>query len=90
MRTQWPSVPCRSSFVDELRDLYHAEKQLTKALPKMAKAASDEQLREAFTQHLEETRNQIERLEEVFDSSMSRSAASAARRWKASLKKAVR
>jgi len=54
-------------FVEELRDLYHAEKQLTKALPKMAKAASDEQLREAFTQHLEETRNQVERLEEVFE-----------------------
>src|SRR3954464_11149359 len=54
-------------FVEELRDLYHAEKQLTRALPRMAKAASSEELRNAFTQHLEETRNQIERLEEVFE-----------------------
>ncbi|HUE89193.1 MAG TPA: ferritin-like domain-containing protein [Vicinamibacterales bacterium] len=54
-------------LVDEIRDLYHAEKQLTKALPKMAKAASHEDLREAFEMHLEETREQVTRLEEVFD-----------------------
>ncbi|HXG89212.1 MAG TPA: ferritin-like domain-containing protein [Vicinamibacterales bacterium] len=53
-------------LVDEIKDLYHAEKQLTKALPKMAKAASHEDLREAFKSHLEETRGQIGRLEEVF------------------------
>lgn len=53
-------------LVDEIKDLYHAEKQLTKALPKMAKAASHEDLREAFEVHLEETREQITRLEEVF------------------------
>ena len=55
-------------FQDELRDVYDAEKRILKALPKMAKAASDEQLRDAFTQHLEETRGQIERLEQVFAS----------------------
>ncbi len=54
------------AFVDELRDTYDAEKQLTKALPKMAKAAGSAELRAAFESHLEETRVQIERLEEVF------------------------
>ena len=54
-------------LVDEIKDLYHAEKQLTKALPKMAKAATHEDLREAFEMHLEETREQITRLEEVFE-----------------------
>jgi ferritin-like metal-binding protein YciE len=53
-------------LVDELRDLHHAEKQLTKALPKMAKAASHDDLREAFETHLEETREHVTRLEEVF------------------------
>lgn len=55
-------------LVDELKDLYHAEKQLTKALPKLAKAATNEDLREAFEMHLEETNEQINRLEEVFAS----------------------
>jgi ferritin-like metal-binding protein YciE len=54
-------------LVDEIKDLYHAEKQLTKALPKMAKAATHEDLREAFEMHLEETQEQITRLEEVFE-----------------------
>lgn len=54
------------AFLDELRDTYDAEKQLTKALPKMAKAAGSAELRAAFESHLEETRGQIERLEEVF------------------------
>lgn len=54
-------------MLDEIRDLYHAEKQLTKALPKMAKAATNEDLREAFEMHLEETQEQITRLEEVFE-----------------------
>jgi ferritin-like metal-binding protein YciE len=53
-------------LVDEIKDLYHAEKQLTKALPKLAKAATHEDLREAFTSHLEETREHITRLEECF------------------------
>lgn len=54
-------------FIDELRDTYDAERQLTKALPKMAKAATSPELKEAFTHHLEETRGQIERLEKVFE-----------------------
>jgi ferritin-like metal-binding protein YciE len=53
-------------FLDEIRDLYDAEKQLTKALPKMAKAASSGDLREAFENHLTETQNQVRRLEEIF------------------------
>lgn len=53
-------------LVEELRDILHAEKQLTKALPKMAKAARFDQLRELFEQHLVETENQIERLQECF------------------------
>lgn len=50
----------------ELKDVYSAEKQLTKALPKMAKAAMNEELKEAFETHLEETEGQIERLEKIF------------------------
>ena len=56
------------AFIDELRDTYDAEKQITKALPKMVKAASSPELRAAFEAHLEETREQVERLEEVFSS----------------------
>ena len=56
------------AFIDELRDVYHAEKQITKALPKMIKAASSDELRQAFETHLEETKTQISRLEEVFAS----------------------
>ncbi|HYB96230.1 MAG TPA: ferritin-like domain-containing protein [Vicinamibacterales bacterium] len=57
----------REALVDEIRDLYNAEKQLTKALPKMAKGATSEELREAFESHLEETEGQITRLERVFE-----------------------
>ena len=53
------------AFLDELRDAYDAEKQLTKALPKMAKAAASSVLRDAFESHLEETRGHVERLEHV-------------------------
>ena len=56
------------AFLDELRDSYDAEKQLTKALTKLAKAASNPKLRQAFESHLEETQGHIERLEEVFES----------------------
>ncbi len=52
-------------FLDELKDLYNAESQLVKALPKMAKTASSEQLKEAFTSHLEETRGHVNRLEQI-------------------------
>jgi ferritin-like metal-binding protein YciE len=58
----------RDLLIDELSDLYSAEKQLVKALPKMAKAASTPELKEAFQAHLEETRGQVERLDAVFAS----------------------
>jgi ferritin-like metal-binding protein YciE len=57
----------RETFVTELADLYDAEKQLLKALPKMAKAASEEELKEAFQSHLEETQQHVQRLEQVFE-----------------------
>ena len=56
------------AFIDEIRDAYDAEKQLIKALPKMAKAATSPELRAAFESHLEETRGQVTRLEKVFES----------------------
>jgi ferritin-like metal-binding protein YciE len=56
------------AFIEELRDAYDAEKQLIKALPKMAKAAASTDLRTAFETHLEETRGHVERLEQVFES----------------------
>jgi ferritin-like metal-binding protein YciE len=54
-------------LVEQLRDLLSAEKQITKALPKMAKAASTEELRAAFEEHLTQTQGQIARLEEAFE-----------------------
>ena len=54
-------------FLEELKDLYSAEHQITKALPKMAKAASTEQLRQAFENHLEETKGHVNRLEQIFE-----------------------
>jgi ferritin-like metal-binding protein YciE len=54
-------------FVDELKDLYSAEKQITKALPKMAKAANTAELRQAFESHLQETLGQVQRLEQIFE-----------------------
>lgn len=56
------------AFIDELRDSYDAEKQLTKALAKLAKAASNPKLRQAFESHLQETEGHVERLEQVFES----------------------
>ncbi|HLK17852.1 MAG TPA: ferritin-like domain-containing protein [Bryobacteraceae bacterium] len=57
----------RELLLEEIADLYDAEKQLVKALPKMAKASSNEQLREAFESHLEQTRGHVQRLEQVFE-----------------------
>ncbi len=53
-------------FVDEIKDIYWAEKHLTKALPKMQKAATSEELRDAFETHLTQTEEHVARLEEVF------------------------
>lgn len=54
-------------FIHELSDIYSAEKQLTRALPKMARAASEAKLAEAFTAHLEETRGQVERIDKIVE-----------------------
>jgi ferritin-like metal-binding protein YciE len=72
-----PNIPLRGApmaldslrdlLIDELKDLYSAENQLLKALPKMAKAASHEDLKDAFTEHLEVTRGQVTRLDEIFE-----------------------
>jgi ferritin-like metal-binding protein YciE len=70
----WPSTKDRSMkleslrdlLVSQLQDLYDAEHQITKALPKMAKAATSPELKSAFQKHLKETETQIERLDEVF------------------------
>src|SRR5690349_10482309 len=54
-------------YVHELKDIYSAEKQITKALPKMIKAASSDQLRSAFEEHLQQTEGQIQRLDQIFE-----------------------
>jgi len=61
-----PDEGLKELYVDELKDLYSAENQLVKALPKMAKAASSDELREGFEKHLEQTRGHIQRLEKIF------------------------
>jgi ferritin-like metal-binding protein YciE len=57
----------RDALVDEIKDLYNAEKQIVKALPKMIKAATSDELTDALESHLEETQNQVTRLERVFE-----------------------
>jgi ferritin-like metal-binding protein YciE len=57
----------RKLYVDELKDLYSAEKQILQALPKMAKKATNAQLKKGFETHLEETRGQVERLDRIFE-----------------------
>lgn len=57
----------RKLYVEELRDVYSAENQLVKALPKMARGASSDELKRAFEDHLEQTKGHVERLEEIFN-----------------------
>jgi len=57
----------RDVLIEEMKDLYDAEKQLVKALPKMAKAAGNDELRTAFESHLEETKGHVQRLEQAFE-----------------------
>lgn len=57
----------RKLYINELRDLYSAENQLLKALPKMAKGASTDELKQAFEKHLQETEGHVERLETIFE-----------------------
>jgi ferritin-like metal-binding protein YciE len=68
MKNMADSGTLHDAFLDELKDSYDAEKQLTKALPKLAKAASAPKLRAAFESHLKETEGHIKRLEQVFSS----------------------
>src|ERR1700738_4882573 len=53
-------------YIDELKDIYNAETQLVKALPKMAKAATSQELRQGFEEHLEQTKGHVQRLEQIF------------------------
>ena len=57
----------RELYIEELKDLYSAETQITKALPKLAETATNSALRQAFEHHLEETRNHVARLEQIFE-----------------------
>jgi len=62
-----PNESVRQLYIDELRDLYNAETQLVKALPKMAKASSNAELRRAFEEHLRQTSEHVSRLEQIFE-----------------------
>jgi ferritin-like metal-binding protein YciE len=68
-KQEWvmPDKGIRELYIDELKDLYNAENQLVKALPKMAKAASSPELRGGFEEHLEQTKGHVERLEQIFE-----------------------
>ena len=61
-----PDQGLKELYIDELKDLYSAENQLVKALPKMAKAASSDELREGFEKHLQQTKGHVQRLEKIF------------------------
>ena len=63
-----PNSKLKELFVEQLQDIYWAEKKLVKTLPVMAKAATSSQLKDVFTSHLEETKNHLTRLEQVFES----------------------
>ena len=61
-----PEQGLKELYIDELKDLYNAENQLVKALPKIAKAASSDELRQEFEEHLEQTKGHVQRLEKIF------------------------
>src|SRR2546429_2968025 len=63
-----PNDNLKKLYVDELKDLFSAENQLLKALPKMAKAASSDELRAGFEEHLEQTEGHVQRLENILQS----------------------
>src|SRR6266699_1072794 len=62
-----PNEGLKELYIDELKDIYNAESQLIKALPKMAKAATSEELRTGFEEHLEQTKGHAQRLEQIFE-----------------------
>lgn len=66
MATKKKSKVLQDLFLDTLKDIYYAEQKITKALPKMAKAAQAKELKAAFEKHLRETQSQVKRLEQVF------------------------
>lgn len=68
-----PDKTMHDLFIEELRDIYHAEKQLSRALPRLSRAAASDTLRMAIESHTEQTNGQIERLEKVFDALDTRS-----------------
>ena len=77
-------------YIHELKDLYSAEKQIIKALPKMVKAATDEQLTTGFQEHFEQTKEHVARLEKILTSPMSQLAARNVRAWRVCLKRETR
>ena len=62
-----PNQGLKELYIEELKDLYNAETQLVKALPKLARAATSEDLRRGFEHHLEQTKGHVERLQKIFD-----------------------
>jgi len=68
MRANMQENGLQRLYVEQLKDIYSAESQLLKALPKMAKAASSQDLRQGFEKHLEQTKGHVERLEQIFSS----------------------
>jgi ferritin-like metal-binding protein YciE len=64
---EMPNQGLKELYIEELKDLYNAETQLVKALPKLARAASSEELRRGFEDHLEQTKGHVERLQKIFD-----------------------
>jgi len=62
-----PKESLRELYIDELRDLYNAETQLVRALPRMAKACADDELRRSIEEHLRQTSGQVSRLEQIFE-----------------------
>ena len=78
-----PEEGLKELYVDELKDLYNAENQLVKALPKMAKAATSPDLRAGFEEHLEQTKDHVSRLETIFEKLGESPKERSAREWKA-------
>ena len=74
-RTPEAESALKELFIDEIKDIYWAEKHLATALPKLIKGATSEELKQTITTHLEETKNQITRLESVFESIGEKAAA---------------
>ena len=62
-----PNQGLKELYIDELKDLYNAENQLVKALPKLARAAASDELRQGFEEHLEQTKGHVQRLEQIFE-----------------------